>query len=222
MTRPDPYDDPRSLRVRFRRRRFQRVAGLVDEILSRQATCRILDLGGSEKYWMAGEDRLRPVRERLQITLLNLEPATVADPALFRAVTGDACDLRGLADGAYDLVHSNSVIEHVGTWAQMKRMAGEVRRLAPRYFVQTPNFWFPLEPHYASLGFHWLPQSVQVWRMLRRRHGFMERMPDVDAATAAVQGTTLLDERQFRFLFPDARMEHETFLGLTKSLIAVR
>jgi hypothetical protein len=222
MARPDPYDNPKSLRVHFRRRRFQRVARLVDEILAQQDTCRILDLGGSEKYWMAGAEYLRAVRDRLEITLVNLESATVVDSALFRAVQGDACDLRALPDHAYDLVHSNSVIEHVGSWTHMKRMAGEVRRLAPHYFVQTPNFWFPLEPHYASIGFHWMPQSVQVWRMLQRRHGFIERMPDVDAATAAAQSTTLLDERQFRYLFPDARMEHETFFGLTKSLIAVR
>jgi len=222
MRRTDPYDDPASLRVRFRRRRFRRVARLVDEILSHRATCRILDLGGSLQDWKVGADYLRTVRDRLEITLVNLDPATVADAALFRAVTGDACDLRAMPGGASDLVHSNSVIEHVGSWAQMKRMAGEVRRLAPRYFVQTPSSWFPLEPHYASIGFHWLPQSVQVWRMLRGRHGFVERVPDVDAATTAVQGTTLLDERQFRYLFPDARMEHETFLGLTKLLIAVR
>ena len=141
MRRTDPYDDPASLRVRFRRRRFRRVARLVDEILSHRATCRILDLGGSLQDWKVGADYLRTVRDRLEITLVNLDPATVADAALFRAVTGDACDLRAMPGGAYDLVHSNSVIEHVGSWAQMKRMAGEVRRLAPRYYVQTPYFW---------------------------------------------------------------------------------
>ena len=141
MRRPDPYDDPTSLRVRFRRRRFRRVARLVDEILSQRAPCRILDLGGSEQYRKVGADYLRTVRDRLEITLVNLDPATVAEAALFRAVTCDSRDLGALPDGACDLVHSNSVIEHLGSWAQMKRMAGEVRRLAPRYFVQTPSFW---------------------------------------------------------------------------------
>jgi hypothetical protein len=218
----DPYTDPNSLRVRMRRRRFGKLARVVDEVLAARGTCRILDLGGSEKYWLAGADYLARVRGKVVITLVNLEPAEVSDQTLFRAMIGDACDLRGVPDGAYDLVHSNSVLEHVGSWERMKDMAREVRRLAPRYFVQTPYFWFPLEPHYNSVGFHWLPQAVQARRMLRRRHGFHERKADLDEAMHAVQHTVLLDQRQFRSLFPDARMDHETFLGLVKSLIAVR
>ena len=47
-------------------------------------------------------------------------------------------------------------------------MAAEVRRLAPVYWVQTPNFWFPMEPHFLTPAWHWLPVDLRV-AMLRRR-----------------------------------------------------
>lgn len=215
----DP-DNPNSLAARFRRARARRIVELISAIASETGGCRIIDLGGEAEYWDLF-DREFLERSGCRITLVNPPPFEVADP-FFTAVPGDACDLPQYADGEFDLVHSNSVIEHVGDWVRMEAFAANVRRLAPRYYVQTPYFWFPVEPHFSSLFFHWRSEQARARALMRRRHGFAERAPDVGAAMRDVQHARLLDKTQFRFLFPDATHIDERALGLTKSLIAIR
>jgi hypothetical protein len=105
----------------------------------------------------------------------------------------------------FDIVHSNSVIEHVGDWPKMLSMAQEVRRLAPAYFVQTPNYWFPIEPHYKLPLVQYLPNSI--------RRAVTGDDPD---------RIRLLSARQMRRLFADASLWRERVFGMTKSLVAVR
>ena len=154
MVLDNPYYDPRSLPFRFRQKRFHRVKQLIDRVLEERGACRILDVGGEAVYWNIAGDYLR--ERNVHITLLNLRPSDTPS-AQYSSVRGDATRLGHLPDMSFDLVHSNSVIEHVGSWKAMTAMAGHVRRLAPRYFVQTPDFWFPFEPHVRLPVFHWLP-----------------------------------------------------------------
>ncbi len=114
------------------------------------------------------------------------------------------------------------MIEHVGSWANMSAMAGEVRRLAPRYYVQTPNFWFPLEPHFRTVGWHWLPEQVRCSLLMWRGFGFRQRAASVDEAMRSIQGCALINRRQMTALFPDARIVDERIYGVAKSLMAIR
>ncbi len=142
--------------------------------------------------------------------------------AKFKSLAADATDLSGFADNSFDIVHSNSVIEHVGNWDRMCRMAGHVRRLAPVYFLQTPSFWFPYEPHFRFPGFHWLPEQARAHLLMRFNLGFGGKRATYDAAMRGVQSAYLLSERQMRVLFPDAEIMKERAFGLTKSFMAVR
>lgn len=72
-----------------------------------------------------------------------------------------------LPSGYFDLVYSNSVIEHLSTWSKQEAMAAEMRRLGRRYFVQTPDRWFFMEPHLITPCIHYLPESSRR-RLLRR------------------------------------------------------
>lgn len=203
---------------RFRQQRIRRFMQLVDGILATKPQCRILDIGGTHAYWNGLAEFWQG--RNIGVTLLNLSKEGVADPR-FESVAGDACAIP-FADRTFDLVHSNSVIEHVGSWQQMQRMAGEVRRLAPRYFVQTPNYWFPIEPHARFPLLHMLPGPLRIRIHLGRRTGFYPRAENLDQAMQFAEDARLLDARQMRHLFPDAALEREKAMGLTKSLVAIR
>ncbi|MFO1014482.1 MAG: class I SAM-dependent methyltransferase [Caulobacteraceae bacterium] len=215
----DPAN-PNSLAMRFRRARARRIVDLISLTFAEKGECRILDLGGEPAYWSLF-DRAFLEASKVKITLVNPQAFSVDDP-MFDAQVGDACAMPHYADNAYDFVHSNSVVEHVGDWPRMEAFAREVRRLAPRYYVQTPYFWFPIEPHFSAPFFHWRSEQSRAKSLLKRRHGFADRAPDIGQAMRDVQHARLLDKAQFRYLFPDADHVDERVAGLTKSLIAIR
>ena len=121
----------------------------------------ILDLGGRALYWNSLFERDFLERSGVKVTLVNLEPIEDGGDRMFEVVQGDATAL-GYADNAFDIVHSKSVVEHVGDWPRMEAFARETRRLAPSYYVQTPNFGFPIEPHFSSPFFHWTSEQARA------------------------------------------------------------
>lgn len=204
---------PGSLATRMRRARFRQFERRLERL---PRPVRILDVGGRQLFW----ERMGFVgRPGVEVLLLNLEPVEATLPG-FAAAAGDARDLSAFGDGSFDVVFSNSVIEHLGTFAEQQRMASEVRRVGRCYFVQTPNRYFPLEPHFLVPGFQFLPRAVQVGLVRRFDLGWYRRRPDPTAALALVAEHRLLSACELRALFPGARILRERFVGLTKSLIA--
>ncbi len=173
---------------------------------------RVLDLGGYEYYWSYLE---QPPR----VTIVNLDQ-TPPRSERFRWVAADARALP-FRDGAFDVVFANSIIEHVGDRQSRRQFAREVERVARRYYVQTPNYWFPIEPHLLTPFIHFLPPRLEK-RLLRNFTvwGVLVR-PTPRGCEEFVDDVRLLDARELRGLFPAARIRRERFLGLTKSLIAV-
>ena len=218
--RVDLYGNPRAMESKFRLRRFEGFLPIIEDICRCKGSCSVIDLGGTEYYWSMVYPRLKSLN--LKILMINPDPPKVSHPDIFQYQNGDATKLEEFADGTFDFVHSNSVIEHVGSWSNMQKFAHNVRRLAPQYYVQTPNFWFPIEPHFRSVGFHWLPEQVRYRKVARRAMGFFDQAKDVAAAVALVQSCALIDARQMAELFPDATLSQEKFMGLAKSLIATR
>src|SRR5690242_9976893 len=91
----------------------------------------VLDLGGETRIW-----RTAPVRPR-HVTVLNTSTRWLKEPDDWMTIVHqDACDPH--IDGRYDLVYSNSVIEHVGGVYRRLAFAANVQRLAPRHWIQTP------------------------------------------------------------------------------------
>lgn len=201
-----------SYAARMRRRRF---AFFVNLLQSLPKPLKILDLGGTQRFWEVME--FTEV-EDIHVTLLNLHrPETRHDN--FVGLAGDATDLSQFQDNQFDVVFSNSVIEHVGDYGRQELMAREVRRVGKRYFVQTPNYFFPIEPHFLFVGFQWLPVSARVFLVRNFNLGWIERISDRETAKELVESTRLLRKKELLALFPGAELYEEKILGLTKSFV---
>ena len=205
----DIHDIYRPILTHFRTKRMAEFCRLlpVDE------KTRIVDVGGYQFNWTL-------IRETPEVLMINLEREQWQH-GRFRKQRGDGRAL-DLEDDSFDIAFSNSVIEHVGEWADQAAFAREIRRVAPSYYVQTPNRYFFLEPHLLAPFVHFLP-----WRVLRRvvRYGTgwgLLTKPTQAQVDAYLQNIRLLTKAEMKQLFPDADIIEEKFLGLTKSLIAVR
>jgi SAM-dependent methyltransferase len=201
-------DVTRPFRIYFRRKRMREF--LAWTAVSDRTT--IIDVGGTPFVW-------RLTHCDPSVTIVNLKAPWPIDGNRVVLASGLALPFR---DRAFDVCFSNSVIEHVGDAQARADFAREVRRVAKRYWVQTPNRHFPLETHFCCLFLHWLPfpmtrrliRHLSVWGWLTK-----PSQADVDKALRTL---TLLDEQEMRELFPDAKIIKERFLGIVKSLIAVR
>jgi hypothetical protein len=208
-------DDQRdaSLSHRLRARRFREFEAAA---LALPRPIRILDIGGTTEFW---ENRGWADWEDMRITLVNLEPVPRHRENITPTV-GDATDLSRFADNTFDLVFSNSVIEHLFTFENQRLMAREVRRLAPAYWVQTPNYWFPIEPHFLAPGWQWLPEELRVAILRRRAVGWNGRCPDPAKARSVVGQHRLMRRSELHQLFPQATIMPERVGGLVKSWTA--
>ncbi len=195
----------------FRRRRMRQFQALV----APRAGERLLDIGGTAAFW-------HDAGLAAHLTLLNRDVGGGEQRRTdSEFVHGDGCALR-FADRAYDVVFSNSVIEHVGTWERQKAFAAEARRVGGRLWIQTPAREFFIEPHLVAPFIHWLPRAWQS-RLMRNFtiRGWLER-PDAATVEAFLDEVRLLTFREMQTLFPDCTIRRERFFGLTKSYIAVR
>ena len=127
---------------------------------------RIVDLVGRLAFWTL---RGWPARfPSTSLTIVNLMEQQATDERM-TCVVGDATCLGEFAERSFDVAFSNSAIEHVGFIREQARMAEEVLRIARAYWVQTPNYWFPIEPHFLFPGWQWLPEAVRVAILQRPR-----------------------------------------------------
>ncbi len=180
---------------------------LFKEIMKIKKEMKILDLGGQPKIW-------NNIDLPLDITCLNLAgiaESTHKSHHKFTYVVGDACRMPEFSPGQFDIVFSNSVIEHVGSLEKRIMFASEVKRLCENYWIQTPYKYYPIEPH-CRMPFWWLyPEAL--------RSKFIERWrKKLPVFAEAVNSTNVVTVREMKELFPDSTLIKE-WVVLPKSII---
>jgi SAM-dependent methyltransferase len=185
-----------AISIRSRRRKL----ALFLELMQPDTSTTILDVGVDEvslgdRGGQSGCTTHNFLEERYpwpeRITALGLH-----DGSRFRErypriayVRGDGCALP-FADGSFDVVHSNAVIEHVGGRDRQEAFVREALRVGSRVFLTTPNRWFPVEVHTRFPLVHWLP------------HDLAGRVYDL-AGKSWAKENHLLGARDLRSLFPE-------------------
>jgi hypothetical protein len=203
------HNRPGSLAHRFRQQRNEefkrRFPGLAD--------MRVLDLGGTAVSWRTLGLRARGV------TLVNLDDSADPEEPWMEIRHADAC---AGGFGEYDLVFSNSLLEHLGGHARRRQFADVVRESAPSWWIQTPYRYFPVEPHWVFPGFQFLPFRARVMICQRWNQGYTPAIKDAAAAAELVASTELVSAAEMRMYFPDSEIWFERVAGMPKSLVAVR
>ncbi|GAB2728020.1 class I SAM-dependent methyltransferase [Streptomyces bullii] len=204
---------PGSLAHSARSRRWQELLRCFPDL----PEMRVLDLGGTPASW-----RGAPVRPA-QVVTVNLDPHTAreAEPGI-TAVVADACGpcLPGrFSAERFDLVYSNSVLEHVGGHYRRRQFTDTVHAQGTHHWIQTPYRYFPVEPHWLFPGLQWLPFRARVAVSQYWPLGHIRRAGRADAVRD-VQEVELLSVTEMRSYFPASDIWIERFAGLPKSLVA--
>jgi SAM-dependent methyltransferase len=188
----------------FRQRRMAAFAQFLDQVGLQNP--RILDVGGNTRIW-------ENIEFPLNITILNLAKVLQENPSHHQItfVVGDGCDMAQFKDNQFDIVFSNSVIEHVGTQEKQVKFATEVLRVGRFFWVQTPSKWFPIEAHSGMPLWWFYPESLRKFFF---RHW---RQKELFNWTDMVEGTTYLERDDFKGLFPDSSLTTERLFGIPKS-----
>ena len=180
---------------------------------------KILDLGGSDYYWkhldMTGN-------RDFEILILNNEIQDTDSFSNISFMKKDVRDLGFIKDKEYDLVYSNSLIEHLKSFDEQKKLANEIDRIGKRYFIQTPNYYFPVEPHFLFPFFQFLSVEMKTKWISKHDLGWYKKEPDPFKAKELAESVHLLSEKELKKIFRGCEIYKEKYFLLTKSFIVYR
>ncbi len=224
MERPKPSDvlrtfvgDPTAIRALGQRARDRRWA-LFTSTFPDLERMTVLDLGGAPSTWVD------LAHHPAAVVLVNTDPRQHTSLPWLTTVTADACALpSAITTRPFDLVYSNSLIEHVGGHYRRCKLSEAIHKAAPRHWVQTPYRYFPLEPHWLFPLFQFLTPRARgsIARHWRLAHEY-EPGRSGSENVRWVLSVELLTMYEFEYLFSNSRILFERFAGLPKSMIAVR
>ncbi|MBN1187082.1 MAG: hypothetical protein JXB49_32690 [Bacteroidales bacterium] len=217
------YRSDKSPAFHFRQKRAIRLRQLISDYYKKYGKVTLIDIGGTRLYWQIIPDSFLRAHQ-VSITIVNLpshKPLPVNDE-VFDFLEGDGCQLTAFQDHIFNIAHSNSVIEHVGSDSKRIKFADELRRVAKSYFLQTPNYWFPFEPHFFCPFFQWLPKTLKMYLVMHYDMGWFRKANSPEEAVEIINSCNLLRKKELKKLFPEATIYKEKFMFLTKSFMVIK
>lgn len=207
--------DPGSKANKFRLQRFKYFEEHIKDL---PRPVKILDVGGTENFWV---QMGKAGNKDYNITLLNLDITKNYIKNNFIFTRGNAADLSQFSDNEFDVVFSNSVIEHIPLDKNRQKMADEIIRTGKNYFVQTPNYYFPFEPHFLLPFFQFLPKFLKIFLLKNFNMGWYKKCSSEKEAEELLIENRLLKKKELLSYFPGSRLIKEKYLFLNKSLIVL-
>ena len=195
----------------FRYKRFSYFKSLINNL---PRPLKILDVGGTDIFWK----KMNFKEKGVKVSLLNL----VKFPNInenFKSIVGDARNMSHFKDQEFDVVFSNSAIEHLGSLEDQRAIAKEIRRVGKYYFVQSPNRFFFIEPHFLIPFFNLLPEIVRIWLIVNINFGRYRHIKNRVQAKKIINQIRLLNKKELCLLFPHSFIKEEKFSGMTKSFM---
>jgi hypothetical protein len=201
---------PGSLAAKARSGRFSKFLETFPDL----PDMRVLDLGGCGAFWESASTR------PAEVTTVNLDPAA-STRSWWSHLEADACTLDTRALGKFDLVFSNSLLEHVGGHYRRDQLAAVVHGSADRHWIQTPYRYSPIEPHWVFPALQFLPFEMRVcltqkWPIGHCVTNSRER------ALVFVSDVELIGKTQMRVHFPQSDIWMERWRGFPKSMVAIK
>jgi hypothetical protein len=196
---------------------------LINECFEKHGKVNIIDIGGTNAYWKIISANLLK-EKNVHILIVNLPSSSTlfTNDEIFTFIIGDGCNLADIGDKSFHIAHSNSVIEHIENWENKIKFSKELQRVGELYYLQTPNYWFPLEPHFVFPFFHWLPEFIRIKLIQHFNLGWFRKTKDYNKAKAIDESCLLLTKKELLKLFSHSSLYKEKFACLTKSFIIMR
>jgi hypothetical protein len=132
-----------------------------------------------------------------------------------KAVSGDGTALP-FSDATFDIAYSNAVIEHVGGYDAQLSFLRELRRIAHRGYLTTPNRHFPIELH----------TRVPLLHLILPKRAFDAFLRCIGKDWATGNYMHLLSEYELRLLLDKAGLTQSTlirnrFFGVTMTFTVI-
>ena len=199
-----------------------RKLGLFNEIMRPTKDTKVLDVGAEVNPNSDKELHFIDIyrwKDNLSAVNISTEHISIIKKSYpeIKAVVCDACKLPW-PDRYFNVVYSNAVIEHVGNFERQKKMAAEIMRVGKRWFVTTPNRWFPFEFHMRLPFVTWLPGNgyLRIGNIVSYNH-----VQGKYTIGGKHKDLRLMSTRELQECFPDSKIIKQRVTFMAETLIAV-
>jgi hypothetical protein len=205
--------NPSSLSSRMRKKRFKIFHDCLNSIGYKQPG--IIDVGGTSSYWAIIDKQFSM---HFKLVICNITKAELKGKK-YPSIVGNAQSLSFIKERTFDIAYSNSVIEHFPSFEEQVEMVNNIKRIAKYFFIQTPAFIFPFEPHFLFPIFHWLPRRFRIGLVLQFNLGWFQKCANKIEASHLIDSIRILRKSELKILFKDAKIIKERFFFIPKSYL---